>query len=1176
MKSTNYFWCAFLMLIASINASMAQTYSLNAMTDEQFVSGGTDEWSFERHDVNAGTYSLLTTYGDSSTAVNFYDQYLTERFCLFPIMNRPSSGTQYETKRNAWFSSVGEYLYVAQEYPDGTTVGDLVYGSTYPDSLCGYEVYSISTGLNAAITFTVPEDGYYKADMKVMRQDLWSSIGVMKVYNFFRYGGTGTAYSMGKEFVYGVSQGIDTWAEGNDAIYAEYLAQIPESPTVNGNSGKPYRGLPTYSTSEVLYFYAHTGDKITFEADARSTGNTESTPRGGYARTKWLNLEVSLSDLATVQAHADKFANPYEPSQEWLDSLWVVLDLAEYILNEEGPANGYYQGYLTQLEALYTTISQRADDGVLLSMEIPTQIDQLWAAIDLARTPLLPMPVSGNYYVIKNYTTGTYIGGAGTGNDAVKHEDAATNPLYHIFQIEGDNDNGWTLKQQYTGNYITHNNVWTGSYAAANGSSRQLFQLDTSNPNYFLILKKKDDGTFANGIGFDSQTSGSTCFFDKGVDKWNMWTFDANDAKTILAEQIDLAVAEAQALYDNNSAIDGAAAVVSAIAAANAVKANAASTTTDLVNAITPLKNATQPLVVADQLRLAIADAQTTYTANATVNGAADFQTAINTAQAAYNASKTTYDATSLTQAITDLATAKAVFFLKIAEATGTVENPFDVTSIIVNPGFDENTATGWTVDQAGTASSYEYEIYNKTSFDFYQIITGLPVGQYKLTVQGFHRVGANSATLVQACDDGVEVIPVELYANENSAPLLSVYSDKTSASGWANSDGIKYCNSMADARTAFDEGKYTNNVVYVFVSDGTLQLGVKTTGTTQTSNWTIFDNFRLYYCGQAVSVTPYLTELQETYDAAKAYYDAILTADVAGASEGDVIGKYSYDKYTTLNTALLSAKTILDTDPSTLTAAQIGAAKTALLAAKAACVKNTGLNTLESGLYYILVNDQYYVTNPGNFDITVSKDYVISVALGSLLDTKNTSDNSQIIKITKQANGRYLFFSTLYEANINNSGPDGANYRNINENAAFRAEYSGDAELTWRTTNLLFDGTSYAIQNAEQSAAKGYWGYDADNQKITYGYTTPQYVFKFVATTGAGISAPTSNTALVYGTARNIRIVADKHVNVSVYSLTGTLIANNIISGTQDIPVQNAGLYIVKVNEKAVKVIVK
>jgi hypothetical protein len=452
----NYSLWIFLVLLASVTTGWGQTYSLKDMTSEQFASGGTDEWSFERHDISAGTYSVFTTYGDSSLAVNFYDQYLTERFCLYPIMNRPASGTQYEVKRNARFSDKNEYLYVAAEYPSGTMVGgNLSYGSNYPDSLSGYEVYSIWTGKNSAITFTVPTDGYYRADMKVVRQDLWNSIGEMKVYQFFRYSGAGTAYSMGKEFSYGKTQGIDTWAAGNEAIYNENLAKIPESPSVNGNNGKPFRGLPTYSTSDYFYFYAKAGDKISFEADARSTGNSESGPRGAYARTKWTNLAVTVTDEVTAKSIPSKFVNPYYNDPVLLDSLYSVLDVAEDIINNHPE---YSQASRDALEAIYITISQRVDAGAVLSMEIPTLIEQLNRAIEICRSSEGGLKVR---YIFNNVTGNVVPDVSGEGNDGTLLNNASVITLGKYKAMDLGTANGYLDMGANIGSVVSGMNDYT-------------------------------------------------------------------------------------------------------------------------------------------------------------------------------------------------------------------------------------------------------------------------------------------------------------------------------------------------------------------------------------------------------------------------------------------------------------------------------------------------------------------------------------------------------------------------------------------------------------------------------------------------------------------------------------------------------------------------------------------
>lgn len=427
----NYFLVALLIFLGSAITGMAQSYSLKDLTPEQFTSGGSDQWSFERHDVNAGVYAAFTMYGDSSTAVNFYDPYITERFGLYPIMNRPASGTQFEVKRNAWYSSKSEFAYVAAEYPTGTLIGEnLTYGVNYPDSLSGYEVYSNSlTAVNSAITFTVPADGYYRVDMSLRRMDPSSTIGEMTAKQYFRYGGTGAAFPMGQGFLYGKTKGIDTWAAGNEVLYSQYLAKIPESPTVNTNSGKPYRWLPSVTAVKYLYFYAKSGDKISFETDARSTGNGENTPRGAYARTKWINLAVAVSDEATATADA-MFVNPYFNDPALTDSLNNVLGVAEAVISD----SKYSLFSRNTLEAVYTNIDNRMNAGAVLSMEIPSLIDQLQKAIAVCLASEGGLKVR---YTFDNVANGVVPDLSGQGNNGtlVNNASIVTLGKYNVLDL---------------------------------------------------------------------------------------------------------------------------------------------------------------------------------------------------------------------------------------------------------------------------------------------------------------------------------------------------------------------------------------------------------------------------------------------------------------------------------------------------------------------------------------------------------------------------------------------------------------------------------------------------------------------------------------------------------------------------------------------------------------------
>ncbi|MDR0546984.1 MAG: FIVAR domain-containing protein, partial [Dysgonamonadaceae bacterium] len=213
------------------------------------------------------------------------------------------------------------------------------------------------------------------------------------------------------------------------------------------------------------------------------------------------------------------------------------------------------------------------------------------------------LPTSGTHYLIKNQQVNDrYIGGNGTGDNAVKYETAVTNADYHVFLLTGDNSTGYTLKQVRSGLYITHNNSWTGSYATATGTNRQLFKFDNSQNNDYIVIQKKNDaGNFVNGIGADGDGSGAILYFNKTPDsERNRWVLEVATSDQILAAKkgaFNDLLATATTLFNNPSSwgyADGAwAAFTNAINAANAFSSNIDTVTeVEIDNATTNLQAA--------------------------------------------------------------------------------------------------------------------------------------------------------------------------------------------------------------------------------------------------------------------------------------------------------------------------------------------------------------------------------------------------------------------------------------------------------------------------------------------------------------------------------------------------------------------------------------------------------
>lgn len=190
-----------------------------------------------------------------------------------------------------------------------------------------------------------------------------------------------------------------------------------------------------------------------------------------------------------------------------------------------------------------------------------------------------------------------------------------------------------------------------------------------------------------------------------------------------------------------------------------------------------------------------------------------------------------------------------------------------DYTSSITNNSYSSNNNNGWSGTSV-TAVSYNCaEQYNKT-FDYYQTITGLPAGKYRVGVQAFYRAGFASndySTLSNASNNRAL-----LYATGNgttySVALVRASSEASSSKlgGSESTVGGKYIpNNMQAASIYFAAGKYQNYLEATVGSDGRLTIGIKKTSTIS-GDWVIFDNWTLeYYSVEEetdVDMTEYIT----------------------------------------------------------------------------------------------------------------------------------------------------------------------------------------------------------------------------------------------------------------------------------------------------------------------------
>lgn len=183
-----------------------------------------------------------------------------------------------------------------------------------------------------------------------------------------------------------------------------------------------------------------------------------------------------------------------------------------------------------------------------------------------------------------------------------------------------------------------------------------------------------------------------------------------------------------------------------------------------------------------------------------------------------------------------------------------------DLTNAIIdNPTVSEN-VDYWNAENVVKAVEWgtgpttnfgETEFYQCT-FDFNQLVKGLPMGTYEFGVTGFHRAG-NHATYFYAGEDKVLIPGVE----------------------------SSVVNSMAEAKTYFDNGN--GMVALKFALEGEsndIKIGI-VNNDTQTDRWTIFRDFTLKYFGSQIDLSIY----------ENAWNEAVAAAEAAIAASPNVTG---------------------------------------------------------------------------------------------------------------------------------------------------------------------------------------------------------------------------------------------------------------------------------------------
>lgn len=242
----------------------------------------------------------------------------------------------------------------------------------------------------------------------------------------------------------------------------------------------------------------------------------------------------------------------------------------------------------------------------------------------------------------------------------------------------------------------------------------------------------------------------------------------------------------------------------------------------------------------------------------------------------------------------------KAEVLNALSEATAT--SPVDATVLIDNAAFKNtySAATDWT-DFPTLGSFHEYSGYASCAekfncdFNVSQTLTGIPNGYYRISAKAAYRSGGYDVAAASR-SNGHEILNSYLYGNDTKEALPSILDfaqddARFVTDDWKSDANTSYGfipNSLEGAAKYMKYGDITPTDILVYVSNGTLQLGVKNESHIDL-DWTIFTDFHLYYYGtdSAIAIANV-----ESANAASAVY-SVSGVRTVGLQKGINVVKY-------------------------------------------------------------------------------------------------------------------------------------------------------------------------------------------------------------------------------------------------------------------------------------------
>ncbi len=185
-----------------------------------------------------------------------------------------------------------------------------------------------------------------------------------------------------------------------------------------------------------------------------------------------------------------------------------------------------------------------------------------------------------------------------------------------------------------------------------------------------------------------------------------------------------------------------------------------------------------------------------------------------------------------------------------------------DVTSLIVNNNFDpsmgnkdEKRIDGWKVEGALNGYKKYTASFNKGTFNLSQELSGLPKGDYKVTVHTFYRAGSYEEEEA-AINNGQDTHLCKLYANGEEKPVVNLsegakeITEMPEGINTRTICGITVPDGTDASVACFNAGYYLNELNFQVGEDGKAVIGLKLEETIGTNDYVVVGQWNLYYYG--------------------------------------------------------------------------------------------------------------------------------------------------------------------------------------------------------------------------------------------------------------------------------------------------------------------------------------